>query len=86
MGIHTCNKQSKLLNKLDEPQAALLAYQSTPIENVDSPAETLMGRKLRTTLPILPESSFQNYLTYSTVSQIRANEIENMKRQTSDYN
>ena len=44
-----------LLTKSDEPQAALLAYRSTPLENGYSPAEILMGRKLRTTLPVVPD-------------------------------
>ena len=34
---------------------ALLAYRSTPIANDYSPYELLMGRKLRTILPILPQ-------------------------------
>lgn len=34
---------------------AMLAYKSTALDNGLSPAELLMGRKLRTTVPILPQ-------------------------------
>ncbi|UYV76997.1 hypothetical protein LAZ67_14002769 [Cordylochernes scorpioides] len=34
----------------------IMEYRSTPLENGYSPAELLMGRKLRTTLPIAPEN------------------------------
>ena len=42
-----------LLNKNDDPHLALLAYRSTPLANGYSPAENLMGCKLRTTVPII---------------------------------
>ena len=73
----------RLLTKSDEPQAALLAYRSTPLENGYSPAEILMGRKLRTTLPLLPEKLIPKL---PDLSHVRASEIENKKRQTLDYN
>ena len=44
-----------LLEKNDDPHMALLSYRATPLHNGYSPAELLMGRKLRTTVPIIPE-------------------------------
>ena len=42
-----------LLEKGDDPYIALMAYRSTPLENGYSPSELLMGRKLRTTIPMI---------------------------------
>ena len=43
-----------LLKKNSDPYLALLAYRTSPLENGLSPAELLMSRRLRTTLPTLP--------------------------------
>ena len=43
------------MRKKDDLYLAILAYQTTPTEIGYSPAELLMSRKLRTTVPMLPE-------------------------------
>ncbi|CAM1296134.1 Uncharacterised protein r2_g539 [Pycnogonum litorale] len=43
-----------ILRKGLDPYLGLMAYRSSPLENGLSPAELLMGRKLRTTIPTLP--------------------------------
>ncbi|UYV79403.1 K02A2.6-like [Cordylochernes scorpioides] len=50
-----------ILKKNQDPSLGLLEYRSTPLENGYSPAELLMGRKLRTTLPIAPENLNPRY-------------------------
>lgn len=43
------------LKKSEDPFLALLAYRTTPLANGLSPAELLMNRKLRSTLPLSPQ-------------------------------
>ena len=43
-----------LLKKTSDPYIALFMYRSTPLQSGHSPAELLMGRKLRSSLMILP--------------------------------
>ena len=45
----------QLLEKNEDPYMAMLVYRATPLENGYSPAELLMSRKLRTTLPVISE-------------------------------
>ena len=41
-----------MLKKADNPYLTVLTYRTTPLHNGFSPAELLMGRKLRTALPV----------------------------------
>ena len=43
-----------LLRKNEDPYPALVAYRSTPLQNGFSPSELLMGRRLRTKVPVMP--------------------------------
>lgn len=51
----------RLLEKNTDPYMAMLIYRSTPLENGNSPSELLMGRKLRTTLPITSDHSAERH-------------------------
>ena len=44
----------RLFDKCPDPHLALLAYRSTPLEQGYSPAQLLMSRNLRTTVPVHP--------------------------------
>ena len=43
------------LSKNEDPYLTMLCYRATPLENGFSPAELLMDRKIRTTVPLLPK-------------------------------
>ena len=46
----------KILEKSDDPYKALLSYRNTPLDGVNlSPAQLLMGRRLRTFIPVTEE-------------------------------
>ena len=49
-----------LLKKNEDPYLALLAHRSIPLENGYSPAELLMGRKLRTIIPLFTSGALSD--------------------------
>uniref|UniRef100_A0A8C9WWT4 Integrase catalytic domain-containing protein n=1 Tax=Sander lucioperca TaxID=283035 RepID=A0A8C9WWT4_SANLU len=63
-----------LLKKSSDPYLALMAYRAAPLANGHSPAELLMGRKIRTPVPVIP-------------SQLnpRWTDMENLKRTEQRY-
>eukprot|EP00794_Sanderia_malayensis_P016471 gene16471-18108_t len=63
-----------ILKKSKEPERALLAYRSTPLKCGYSPAELLMGRVIRSTLPI-----------FDSKLNPKIPDIENLKEKESDY-
>lgn len=52
----------RLLTKSVDPHLAILAYRTSPLENGFSPAELLMGRKLRSTIRLRTNPFFRGVL------------------------
>uniref|UniRef100_A0A8C5G7Q6 Integrase catalytic domain-containing protein n=1 Tax=Gouania willdenowi TaxID=441366 RepID=A0A8C5G7Q6_GOUWI len=71
----------ELLKKASHPYRALLAYRTTALANGYSPAQLLMGRRLRTTLPMLPEAMQP---CVPDLQQVR--HVERRMRQTKCFN
>ena len=67
----------EILKKNGDQYLALLTHHTTPLSNGLSPCELLMGRKLRTTLPILPSKLIPGVET-SELERVR--ERENHQR------
>ena len=69
-----------MLRKCADPYLAMLIYRSTPLQNGYSPGELLMGRKLRTTLPILPNQLEPSTPDYSLL-QKRESDVRTKEQQ-----
>ncbi|UYV66350.1 K02A2.6-like, partial [Cordylochernes scorpioides] len=68
-----------ILKKNQDPSLGLLEYRSTPLENGYSPAELLMGRKLRTTLTIAPENLNPRFVDSQTLKRKEGRRRKDMK-------
>ena len=71
-----------LLMKNNDPYEALMAYRTTPLENGYSPAELLMGRKVRTTVPITKSNLLPCTIN---MSQLRVKEQQLKERQRKNF-
>ena len=71
-----------LLKKSDDPYLAILAYRSTPLECGFSPAQLLMSRSLRTTLPVIREQRMPRVVDLTRLQE-KDNHIK--KRQKYNY-
>lgn len=71
------------LSKNADPYEALLAYHSSPLECGYSPAELLMGRRLRTTVPITRAQLAPQQVSHR---QIAARESHIKSRQAVNFN
>ena len=71
-----------LLKKTPDPYKALMAYRATPLESGLSPAELLMGRKIRTRIPTSP-SNLKPSWPY--LEQFREKDASLKERQRRDF-
>ncbi|XP_036001498.1 uncharacterized protein K02A2.6-like [Fundulus heteroclitus] len=72
-----------LLKKSSDPYLALMAYRASPLANGYSPTELLMGRKIRTTVPVIPSQLEPNR---ADLGKVRKTEKSYRLRQTQNYN
>ena len=71
-----------VLKKTSDPYKALMAYRDTPLKSGLSPAELLMGRKIRTRIPTSP-SNLNPCWPY--LEQFRENDATLKDRQKRDF-
>ena len=65
-----------ILKKNQDPYLGLLAYRSTPLQNRLSPSQLLMGRRLLTTLPMLPSN---------LTAEVDTKQLDMAKEKEKDY-
>ena len=73
----------RILEKSEDPYLAMLSYRTTPLQHGYSPAELLMSRKLRTTLPGVKTEMRPKVPDWTTL-KYKDEEIKD--RQTRDFN
>lgn len=72
------NTAKRLIGKNDDIDLALLSYRATPLENGFSPAELMLGRRIKTNVPVIP-----NLLKVAKGNQVAA--IENKLKDKSEF-
>jgi hypothetical protein len=68
-----------LIRNATDPCLVLLAYRAPPLKNGSSPADLLMGRKLRTTLPENPRNYHPKWPDLAKVLQLEEQSRQNQK-------
>lgn len=68
-----------MLRKSTDIQLALLSYRTTPLSNGFSPAQLLMGRQLRSTVPHAADQLTPHIVAYDTVQQRDAKQKNRQK-------
>ena len=81
----TVRTVKEMLKKNTDHYSALLTYRTTPLQNGLSPAELLMGRKLRTSLPMLPSKLASN-IQKETVEEAERKETRYRDKQAENFN
>ena len=79
-GVRTVKK---LLQKAEDPAKGLLAYRSTPLACKFSPAQLLMGRKLRNSVPMFHT---EPNLLWPDLEKLHTRESESNLKQHSNFN
>ncbi|KAL1269195.1 hypothetical protein QQF64_031484 [Cirrhinus molitorella] len=72
-----------LLRKGEDPHKALMAYRATPLASGASPAQLLMGRNIRTTLPVNPSTL---KLAWPNLSTFKKKDKDLKEKQAQWYN
>jgi hypothetical protein len=70
----------KLLKKAKDPHAALLLYRTTPLQNGFTPSQLLMGRILKTKVPILPSCLSPKTPNHPQVQKTEAQQKEKQRQ------
>ena len=74
----------KLLKKADDSHIALLMYRASPLASDVSPAEILMGRKLRTKVPTLPSTLSPQPPDLATLKQKEHRQMKSSVKMTTN--
>ena len=75
----------EILRKNEDPHLALLAQRTTPLLNGLSPSQLLMGRRLRTRLPIIPSTLLPG-VTGRDLHNAKAREAVQRAKQQQQFN